>query len=174
MCFVAMQGDGRPINMEACSQFLFVFTDAGRLCMWSLTGREAKPYGGAGRVLDLPPDLLLISMRCNCDGSKVSSLPKAFKPFQSHLECHWLDVTSTEVRRKQVYIDSFVHSWVCQAGLSEALSLCCSKYSQKVQPGNVQLVSADGIQPGLALLSSTAQQHKEWSQVANGCVCPCR
>ena len=47
--------------------------------MWSLTGREAKPYGGAGRVLDLPPDLLLISMRCNCDGSKVSIFPEAFK-----------------------------------------------------------------------------------------------
>ena len=74
-----MQGDGKPTNMEACPQFLFVFTDAGRLCMWSLADREAKPYGGAGRVLDLPPDLLLISMRCNCDGSKVSSFPEAFK-----------------------------------------------------------------------------------------------
>lgn len=79
---VAMQGDGKPTTMEACSQFLFVFTDAGRLCMWSLTGREAKPYGGAGRVLDLPPDLLLISMRCNCDGSKVSISHAAFKPFK--------------------------------------------------------------------------------------------
>ncbi len=80
--FVVLQGDGKPTNMEASSQFLFVFTDAGRLCMWSLTGREAKPYGGAGRVLDLPPDLLLLSMRCNCDSSKVSSFPEAVKPFK--------------------------------------------------------------------------------------------
>ncbi|DBA86980.1 TPA: hypothetical protein ACH3X2_000362 [Trebouxia sp. C0005] len=74
--FVLSEGDGKPTNMEACSQFLFVFTDTSRLCMWSLSGREAKPYGGAGRVLDLPPDLLLISMRCNCDGSKVSMLTR--------------------------------------------------------------------------------------------------
>ncbi len=67
-----MQADGRPTCLEACQQFLFVFTEASRLCIWSLTGREAKPYGGAGRVVDLPPDLSLVSMRCNCDGSKVS------------------------------------------------------------------------------------------------------
>ena len=60
--------------MEACQQFLLVFTDTSRLCMWSLAGRQAKPYGGAGRVVDLPPDLSLLSMRCNCDGSKVSVL----------------------------------------------------------------------------------------------------
>lgn len=57
--------------MEACKQFLFVFTDAGRLCIWSLLGQEAQPYGVAGRLVDLPQDLALISMRCNCDGTKV-------------------------------------------------------------------------------------------------------
>lgn len=71
----AMQADGTPRSMEACQQFLFVFTDANRLCMWSLTGREAKPYGGAGGGVDLPPDLSLVSMRCNCDGSKVYLTP---------------------------------------------------------------------------------------------------
>ena len=75
---LAVQGDGTPTSMEACQEFLFVFKDVSRLCMWSLTGREAKPYGGAGRVVDLPSDLTLVSMRCNCDGSKVSQPPHSF------------------------------------------------------------------------------------------------
>ena len=66
-----VQADGRPVNMEACAQFLFVFTDANRLCVWSLTSQGVQPYGGQGRVVELPPDLCLMSMRCNCDGSKV-------------------------------------------------------------------------------------------------------
>ena len=57
--------------MEANKHFLFVLTEAGRLCMWSLAGREAKPYGKAGQALELPPDLTVVSMRCNCDDTKV-------------------------------------------------------------------------------------------------------
>lgn len=43
--------------------------------MWSVAGREAKPYGKAGQAVDLPPDLTVVSMRCNCDGTKVSRRP---------------------------------------------------------------------------------------------------
>lgn len=43
--------------------------------MWSLAGREAKPYGKAGQAVDLPPDLTVVSMQCNCDGTKVSMSP---------------------------------------------------------------------------------------------------
>lgn len=109
-----MQGDGKPTNMEACPQFLFVFTDASRLCMWSLTGREAKPYGGAGRVLDLPPDLLLISMRCNSDGSKVSISHAAFKPFKVTL--HTTDLMLAALR-SEMHTDSCIHFWVHQTGV---------------------------------------------------------
>lgn len=66
-----LQADGRPSLLEANKHFLFVWTEAGRLCMWSLAGREAKPYGKAGQAVDLPPDLTVVSMRCNCDGTKV-------------------------------------------------------------------------------------------------------
>ena len=66
-----MQADGQAVLLEANQQFLFVLTEAGRLCMWSLAGGEAKPYGAAGRPVDLPPDLTVVSMRCNCDGTKV-------------------------------------------------------------------------------------------------------
>ncbi|KAL3159993.1 hypothetical protein ABBQ38_010381 [Trebouxia sp. C0009 RCD-2024] len=68
--------DGQAALLEATQQFLFVLTDTGRLCIWSLGGGEAKPYGAAGRPVDLPPDLTVVSMRCNCDGTKVSLLTK--------------------------------------------------------------------------------------------------
>ncbi|KAL0037487.1 hypothetical protein WJX79_010742 [Trebouxia sp. C0005] len=67
---------GLQIRGLGLSETHLLLHNTSRLCMWSLSGREAKPYGGAGRVLDLPPDLLLISMRCNCDGSKVSMLTR--------------------------------------------------------------------------------------------------
>ena len=71
-----MQTDGQAVLLEANQQFLFVLTDAGRLCMWGLAGGEAKPYGAAGRPVDLPPDLSVVSMRSNCDGTKVKLNPK--------------------------------------------------------------------------------------------------
>lgn len=63
--------DGKVTLLEANQLFLFALTDAGKLCVWSVTGHEAKPYGGAGRAVDLPSDLVVVSMRCNCDGTKV-------------------------------------------------------------------------------------------------------
>lgn len=71
--FNCVQVDGQAALLEATQQFLFVLTDAGRLCMWSLAGQEAKPYGATGRAVDLPPDLTVLSMRCNCDGTKVKA-----------------------------------------------------------------------------------------------------
>ena len=66
-----LQDDGLPSLLEANKHFMFVLTDRSRLCIWSLAGREAKPYGVAGRAVDLPSDLTVMSMRCNCDGTKV-------------------------------------------------------------------------------------------------------
>lgn len=86
--------------------------------MWSLSGREAKPYGGAGRVLDLPPDLLLISMRCNCDGSKVSSSPEAFKPFKVILNA--IDLMLAALRLEQ---NRFILTSVSTAGFIRQVSL---------------------------------------------------
>lgn len=52
--------------------------------MWSLAGREAKPYGKAGRAVDLPPDLIVLSMRCNCDGTKV----------KKKTTCQWTSIST--------------------------------------------------------------------------------
>ena len=71
-CNGELQEDGQPGHLEACKGLLLLFTTAKKLCLWRLRGQEATPFAGSGKLVDLPPDLTVISIRCNCDGSKVT------------------------------------------------------------------------------------------------------
>lgn len=67
-----LQVDGAPGHLDACSGTVLLYTKANKLCLWRIQGDEAIPVAGSGKAVDLPPDLTVISMRCSCDGSKVS------------------------------------------------------------------------------------------------------
>lgn len=66
-----LQESGKAAHLQACKGILLLYTSLNRLCMWRLKGGEAIPFAGAGKLVNLPEELTVVSMRCNCDGSKV-------------------------------------------------------------------------------------------------------
>ncbi|GBG73003.1 hypothetical protein CBR_g12722 [Chara braunii] len=68
---------GHATYMDVCEEFLVASTSNSFIKIWKISGREAKPHGpGSGRKVEIDgkPIGPIRSLRCNCDGTKVSIL----------------------------------------------------------------------------------------------------
>ncbi len=64
---------GDPVCLDVNGDFLAVLTSNRWVRLWKLGGREAKPWQGKGRAMDVHGEPLgdIESIRCNCNGTKV-------------------------------------------------------------------------------------------------------
>eukprot|EP00873_Tetraselmis_striata_P011387 jgi/Tetstr1/431651/TSEL_021180.t1 len=70
------ENQGDPVCLDVSGDYLAVLTSTKTVRLWKLGGREAKPWQGKGRALDLfgEPIGEVESIRCNCNGTKVSMI----------------------------------------------------------------------------------------------------
>ncbi|XP_068236628.1 intraflagellar transport protein 140 homolog isoform X1 [Palaemon carinicauda] len=67
------EGDGQPIGLDVCGNFLVTATITGMIRLWDLSRREAKPHTQGKQMSDAIKDFgEIISARCNCNGTRVS------------------------------------------------------------------------------------------------------
>eukprot|EP00192_Tetraselmis_astigmatica_P000931 CAMPEP_0117694304 /NCGR_PEP_ID=MMETSP0804-20121206/27375_1 /TAXON_ID=1074897 /ORGANISM="Tetraselmis astigmatica, Strain CCMP880" /LENGTH=1395 /DNA_ID=CAMNT_0005507981 /DNA_START=130 /DNA_END=4318 /DNA_ORIENTATION=+ len=68
------ENQGDPVCLDVGGDYLAALTSNKYVRLWKLGGREAKPWQGRGRYLDVHGEPLgeIESIRCNCNGTKVS------------------------------------------------------------------------------------------------------
>jgi len=68
---------GKPAQLDINGDFLAVSSSNNYIRLWKISGREAKPHGLGRRVEVQPPIGEIESIRCNCNGTRVSFLATA-------------------------------------------------------------------------------------------------